>query len=389
MELQTEASRNLFTKKTSLSNCTLESSVSRTSFPPPNMSEQAPTQPIVRPEEKKLTVAFIQFLRQKVSQREFNEGGLESLEIAVQCLENAFSLGDKDYAFQPGKTLLQLLVDAEGLTGEEEPRAPTAAEIAEANKFKEEGNEFVKANKLNEAIDKYNQAIKLTRDPVYFCNRAAAYCRLEQFDLAIQDCRTALALDDKYAKAYGRMGLAFSCQNNYVEAVEAYRKALELDPNNESYKNNMAIAEEKKTQAEEQFRANPNPFGGLGGLGNLLGGAGGPPDLGSFLNDPNMMQTAMQMMNDPNIQNMMNSMMGSFMGGAAPGGGAPGAEGGAPDAGAGLANFLAAGQNIAQQMQAANPELVEQLRQQFAGANTNDPNHPQNPPNDGNNPPSQ
>lgn len=92
------------------------------------------------------------------------------------------------------------------------------------------------------------QAIKLHRDPIYFCNRAAAYCRLEQYDLAIQvwemrnrldtqtlsmilsvencplipisfmcwrlfiycleDCRTALALDPNYSKAYGRMGWA-------------------------------------------------------------------------------------------------------------------------------------------------------------------------------------
>lgn len=35
---------------------------------------------------------------------------------------------------------------------------------------------------------------------------AAAYCRQEQYDLAIQDCRTALALEPNYAKAYGRMG---------------------------------------------------------------------------------------------------------------------------------------------------------------------------------------
>lgn len=346
------------------------------------MSDQVPAGTTLRSEEKKLTVAFVQFLRQKVSQREINESGVESLEIAVQCLENAFQLCDKDYAFQPGKSLLQLLIDAEGLTGEDEPCAPTAEEIAEANKLKEEGNEFVKASKFEEAIEKYNQAIKLARDPVYFCNRAAAFCRLEQFDLAIQDCRTALALDEKYAKAYGRMGLAFSCQNNYAEAVESYSKALELEPNNESYKNNLAIAEEKKNQAE-QFRANSNPFAGLSGVGNVFGGTGGPPDLSSFLSNPQMMQTAMQMMNDPNVQNLMNSMMGNFMNS----GGASG-QGGAPDTG-GLANFFAAGQNIAQQMQTANPELVEQLRQQFAGTNTNLANQPQNPPSDGNNPPPQ
>lgn len=80
--------------------------------------------------------------------------------------------------------------------------------------------------------------------------RAAAYCRLEQHDLAIQDCRTALALEPTYAKAYGRMGVALSCQNRYDDAVTAYQKALELDPNNESYKQNLQIAEEKQAEAQ-------------------------------------------------------------------------------------------------------------------------------------------
>lgn len=102
---------------------------------------------------------------------------------------------------------------------EEEFTEPTKADIDQANKLKEEGNELVKASKFNEAVQKYNEAIKLNRDPIYFCNRAAAYCRLEKNDLAIQDCRTALALDPNYAKAYGRMGVALSCQNRYTEAL--------------------------------------------------------------------------------------------------------------------------------------------------------------------------
>jgi small glutamine-rich tetratricopeptide repeat-containing protein alpha len=117
--------------------------------------------------------------------------------------------------------------------------------------LKEEGNELVKASKFQEAVQKYNEAIKLNRDPIYFCNRAAAYCRLEQNDLAIQDCRTALALDPNYAKAYGRMGVALSCQNRYDQAVEAYKRAVELDPGNESYQNNLAIAEDKVREAQQ------------------------------------------------------------------------------------------------------------------------------------------
>lgn len=95
---------------------------------------------------------------------------------------------------------------------------------------------------------------------------AAAYCRLDQNDLAIQDCRTALALDPNYAKAYGRMGVALSCQHRYEEAVHAYKKAVELDPQNESYKSNLSIAEEKLREAQ----TSGSQPGGMGGLSNLL-----------------------------------------------------------------------------------------------------------------------
>jgi len=350
------------------------------------MDSEQPKEPVIKVEEKKLVVAFIQFLRQKVSANECNDAQIEGLEVAVQCLENAFSLTDKNYAFQPSKSLLQMLTEAEGLkAGEEEFPTPTHDDISRANTLKEEGNEYVKGSKFNEAIEKYNQAIKLHRDPVYFCNRAAAYCRLEQYDLAIQDCRTALALDERYAKAYGRMGLALSCQNRYDAAIEAYKKALELDPNNDSYKSNLAIAEEKVREASQRFQNNPgaNPFGGLGGLGGMFGGAGGPggapggvPDLSALMNNPQMMNAAMQMMNDPNMQNLMGSMMEQFMGGSA--GGAPGGP-----AGGNFADLLTAGQSMAQQMQQANPELVEQLRQQFAGSSTDEnAQNPNNPNND-------
>ncbi|WKX95724.1 hypothetical protein Q1695_012296 [Nippostrongylus brasiliensis] len=199
----------------------------------------------------------------------------DSRPVVVQCMESAFGLTDANYAFQPSKPLLDVFVAAEGLpSGEDKLPEPIEAEIAEANKLKEEGNDLMKSSQFDAAVSKYNEAIKLNRDPVYFCNRAAAYCRLEQYDLAIQDCRTALALDPKYSKAYGRMGLALSCQNRYEQAVEAYKKALELDPNQESFKNNLKIAEERVKELEAAAQASgaqPNPFA------SMFGGAGGAP----------------------------------------------------------------------------------------------------------------
>lgn len=321
-------------------------------------SQQQPSV-VASSDEKNLIISFIQFLRHKVSTNQCNDEQAEGLEVAIQCLEGAFGLTDANYAFQPSKPLLDIFVAAEGLpTGETKLPEPTEAEIAQANKLKEEGNALMKASQFDAAINKYNEAIKLNREPAYFCNRAAAYCRLEQYDLAIQDCRTALALDPKYSKAYGRMGLALSCQNRYDQAVEAYKKALELEPNQESYKNNLKIAEDKMKEMENAARQS---FG-AGGAGGFPFGMPGIPEMSQLLNNPAMVNMATQLMSDPNIQNMMTQMVSGLMG-------AGGAAGG-HDAGAqGINNLLQAGQQLAQQMQNANPELVEQLRRQFQGGN--------------------
>jgi len=52
-------------------------------------------------------------------------------------------------------------------------------------------------------------------------------------------------MDSNYSKAYGRMGLAYSSLDKHKEAVDNFKKALELEPDNESYKSNLQIAEDK------------------------------------------------------------------------------------------------------------------------------------------------
>jgi small glutamine-rich tetratricopeptide repeat-containing protein alpha len=52
------------------------------------------------------------------------------------------------------------------------------------------------------------------------------------------------------------MGVALSCQNRYDQAVEAYKKALEIDPNNESYRQNLSIAENKLAEAQAAMAGN-------------------------------------------------------------------------------------------------------------------------------------
>merc|ERR1719402_958209 len=120
------------------------------------------------------------------------------------------------------------------------------------------------------------------------------------------------------------MGLAHSSLEKHREAVENFKKALELEPDNESYKSNLQIAEDKVKSGVAPAGGMPM-FPGMGGPGGL--------DLGSFLNNPALMNMATTMLSDPNMQQMMSQMMGGAggMGGGAPGApGVPGAPGGPP-----------------------------------------------------------
>ena len=66
---------------------------------------------------------------------------------------------------------------------------------------------------------------------------------------AVEDCKRAIDMDPNYGKAYGRMGLAYSLVDKHKEAIECFKKAILLEPDNESYKSNLKSVEEKMTSA--------------------------------------------------------------------------------------------------------------------------------------------
>merc|ERR1712080_124623 len=198
--------------------------------------------------------------------------------------------------------------------------------MGEAEVLKTEGNNLMRTEKFVEALEMYSKAIQLDgSNPVFYCNRAAAHSKMNNHHLAIEDCHRAIDMDPSYSKAYGRMGLAHSSLEKHREAVENFKKALELEPDNESYKSNLQIAEDKVKSGVAPSGGMPM-FPGMGGPGGL--------DLGSFLNNPALMD---------------------------------------------MASLLQAGQQLAQQMQQSNPELVEQLRRQMGGGPNFQP-PPGNPP---------
>jgi len=332
-------------------------------------------------DKRRLVYSILKFCSAELEATELSDDAKESLEVASQCLQSAYAMTLEDKHLAVSKSLEEIFKAATQNEPLQKKGPPSAADKEEAERLKTEGNNLMRTEKFPDALLMYTKAIDLDgSNPVFYCNRAAAHSKMNNHHLAIEDCQRAVDMDPTYSKAYGRMGLANSSLEKHKEAVENFKKALELEPDNESYRSNLQIAEDK-VQTIGSPGGSMAGFPGLGGLGGM-GGPGGM-DFGSFLNNPALMNMASTMLQDPNMQNMVAQMMGGMGGG--PGGVPGGAPGVGPGPGAGgppqnIEGLLQAGQQLAQQMQASNPELVEQLRRQMMGGNNPDQNN-QNPPN--------
>jgi len=207
--------------------------------------------------------------------------------------------------------------------------------------------------------------------------------RTEKFVEALEMYSKAIELDGSNPVFYCNRAAAHSKMNNHHLAIEDCQRAIDMDPSYSKAYGRMGLAHsslEKHKEAVENFKkalelepdndsyksnlqiaedkVKSGVSPGMGGMPGMFLGMGGPGgmDLSSFLNNPALMNMATTMLSDPNMQQMMSQMMG----GQGLGGGA-----GAPPAS--MESLLQAGQQLAQQMQQSNPELVEQLRRQMGG----------------------
>jgi len=227
------------------------------------------------------------------------------------------------------KSFLELLKKKGYFTGAEEGSDEFKARMAKARtkfnarnnpyeglsaeELKAKGNELMQQDKLKEAMGYYTKAIE--KDPsnhLYFANRAAAHLKLQDYHAATSDSEKAIALNDKYAKAYVRLGTASYYLNQYRRAADAYGKAVELEPANEQYKEYLQQARDKialEPAAGGAPGGMPAGFPGFPGMPGM-GGPGGP-DFGqmmSMMNNPEFMSMATKMMANPEFSGMVQNM---------------------------------------------------------------------------------
>ncbi|CAL9108000.1 unnamed protein product, partial [Musa textilis] len=131
--------------------------------------------------------------------------------------------------------------------------------------FKSKGNDCIRMKLYSEAIELYTCAIAICEKAVYYSNRAAAYTNIKKYSEAIEDCIKSIEIDPNYSKAYSRLGSAYFAQGNYRDALEkGYLRALELDPNNNTIRENIQVTEKKLMEQQAETDQNRRSYHGQG-----------------------------------------------------------------------------------------------------------------------------
>jgi len=77
--------------------------------------------------------------------------------------------------------------------------------------------------------------------PTWHTQRATRYGQLGQFDVAITECRDAIALEPGFPEAWRLLGHAYLSTDDSENAIISYRQACRLDPLDSSSRNNLAF----------------------------------------------------------------------------------------------------------------------------------------------------
>ncbi|KAK0505819.1 putative stress-induced protein STI1 [Armillaria luteobubalina] len=297
--------------------------------------------------QQRLVLSIIDFLNQSVTDGTVKADDKESLEIAIQCIGEAFGVDPLNkqqverLTVKPAtlqnifdvylKTMNKVGAASQGTSASaspstSQPKPATADDKAKAEKLKQAGNSQMTAKKFDEAIATYTEAIALDPvNPIYYSNRAAAHSSKGDHLSAVGDAEKAIAVDPQYVKSYHRLGHAQYALLDYKAAADAFGRGLKIEPNNASLKTGLQSSKSRivdddddddgpppLTRDTDSTRSTDAGTGGLGGMADMFrnmggGGGGGMPDLSSMMNNPQMMAMAQQMAANGGLANLMQN----------------------------------------------------------------------------------
>jgi tetratricopeptide (TPR) repeat protein len=91
----------------------------------------------------------------------------------------------------------------------------------------------------------FREFIAIEQDPLRIYNASGVLRNVGLANLALEGFMRAVALNDKNVESFFELGQTNMLLRHYREAADAYRRALELDPNNMACVYNLAVAYQK------------------------------------------------------------------------------------------------------------------------------------------------
>jgi len=116
-----------------------------------------------------------------------------------------------------------------------------------ADEHKARADAAFKAGDLRGAIVHYTRALRFTPlSNKLLSNRSAAYLKISKFRLALEDAGKAQRIDPNWSKVYFRQGQALSGLKRFDEALAAFRRGQDLDPELPEWEREMERTKELK-----------------------------------------------------------------------------------------------------------------------------------------------
>ena len=102
---------------------------------------------------------------------------------------------------------------------------------------------FVGQNKLQEALENYNESIKINPNYIQaYNNLGACMFKLGRIDEAIQSYEKAIEIQPNHADAHNNLGTAFKELKDYKKSIYYYEKTIQINPNSPIAYSNLGNA---------------------------------------------------------------------------------------------------------------------------------------------------
>lgn len=121
-----------------------------------------------------------------------------------------------------------------------------------ADEWKAKGNAALQQGDAKQAIEYFTKGLEVdSTNAILYSNRSAAHAQLSNWNNALEDAEGAIQSKPDWPKGYSRKGLALLKLHRYESAISAYEKALELEPENAVYKENLELAQNGLKASEQ------------------------------------------------------------------------------------------------------------------------------------------